>query len=169
MENISSGQNYQSYRAQFLACGHVGPKRRRIDVDHATSSHCNDANTTSSHMSRTRWVVFKPLRTLKPIQYKLNGSNTFGTIKKRPMQGQVRPTSTNHSAKSGDIIGSSLRFSSIMKVCCVLSLETPYRSDSNEKTQHTIFHIQKKICLNYPESTAIEFPQWDSKTKSVQP
>ena len=37
-----------------------------------------------------------------------------------------------------------------MHVCCVFSLETPHRSDSNEYTQYTIFNILKKISLNYP-------------------
>ena len=30
-----------------------------------------------------------------------------------------------------------------MKVCCVFSLESPYRGDSNEYTQYTIFNIKK--------------------------
>ena len=38
-----------------------------------------------------------------------------------------------------------------MKVCCVFSLEPPYRGDSNEYTQHTIVNIKKKITLNYPK------------------
>ena len=44
-----------------------------------------------------------------------------------------------------------------MKVCCVFSLESPHRGDSNEYTQYTIFNIQKKIILNYPKSAAIGF------------
>ena len=28
-----------------------------------------------------------------------------------------------------------------MKVCCVFSLESPHRGDSNEYTQYTIFNI----------------------------
>ena len=31
----------------------------------------------------------------------------------------------------------------------MFSLESPYRSDSNEYTQHTIINIKKKITLNY--------------------
>ena len=38
-----------------------------------------------------------------------------------------------------------------MKVCCVFSLESPHRGDSNEYTQHTIIYIKKKITLNYPK------------------
>ena len=36
-----------------------------------------------------------------------------------------------------------------MKVCCVYSLESPHRGDSNEYTQYTVFNIKKKITLNY--------------------
>ena len=45
----------------------------------------------------------------------------------------------------------------IMKVCCVFSLESPRRGDSNEYTQHTIFNIRKNIILNYPKSAAMSF------------
>ena len=38
-----------------------------------------------------------------------------------------------------------------MKVCCVLSLESPHRGESNEYTQHAIINIKKKITLNYPK------------------
>ena len=31
-----------------------------------------------------------------------------------------------------------------MKVCCVFSLESPHRGDSNEYTQYTVFNIKKK-------------------------
>ena len=47
-----------------------------------------------------------------------------------------------------------------MKVCCVFSLESPHRGDSNEYTQHTIFNVKKKIIkkiLNYPKSAALGF------------
>ena len=42
-----------------------------------------------------------------------------------------------------------------VKVCCVFSLESPHRDDSNEYTQYTIFNIKKKITLNSSKSTAI--------------
>ena len=42
-----------------------------------------------------------------------------------------------------------------MKVCCVFSLESPYRGDSNEYTQYTIFNMKKTIILNYPKSAAM--------------
>ena len=39
-----------------------------------------------------------------------------------------------------------------MNVCCV-----PYRGDSTEYTQYTIFNIKKKIILNFPTSAAMGF------------
>ena len=44
-----------------------------------------------------------------------------------------------------------------MKVCCVLSLESPHGGDSNEYTQYTVFNIKKKITLNYPKFAAMGF------------
>ena len=44
-----------------------------------------------------------------------------------------------------------------LKVCCVFSLESPHRGDSNGYTQYTIFNIKKKITLNYPKSAAMGF------------
>ena len=44
-----------------------------------------------------------------------------------------------------------------MKLCCVFSLESPHRGDSNEYTQHTIFNIKKeKIPL-----IILGLPLWD--------
>ena len=43
-----------------------------------------------------------------------------------------------------------------MKVCCVFSLELPYRGDSNEYTLYTIF-LKKNIILNCPKSAAMRF------------
>ena len=37
-----------------------------------------------------------------------------------------------------------------MKVCCVFSLESPHRDDSNVCKQYTIFNMNKKNTLNYP-------------------
>ena len=53
------------------------------------------------------------------------------------------------SARSEGIMGISLLFYNI-KACCVFSLESPHRGDSNEYTQYAIFNIKKKITLNYP-------------------
>ena len=58
--------------------------------------------------------------------------------------------SVNYSARSGGIIEYITDFL-YMTVCCVLSLESPHRGDSNEYTQYTIFNIKKKIILNFPQ------------------
>ena len=44
-----------------------------------------------------------------------------------------------------------------MLVCCVFSLESPLRGDSNEYTQYTIFNIKKKNTINYPKSAGMGF------------
>ena len=44
-----------------------------------------------------------------------------------------------------------------MKVCCVFSLESPHRGDSNEYTQFTIFNVNKKNTINYPKSAVTGF------------
>ena len=44
-----------------------------------------------------------------------------------------------------------------MKVCCVFSLESPHRGDSNEYIQYTIFIIKNNIILDYPKSAAMGF------------
>ena len=38
-----------------------------------------------------------------------------------------------------------------IRVCCVFSLESPYRGDSNEYTQHTIINIKRKNTQKYPK------------------
>ena len=43
------------------------------------------------------------------------------------------------------------------KVCCALSLESPYRGDSNEYTQYTISVYKKKVTLNYLKSAVMGF------------
>ena len=39
-----------------------------------------------------------------------------------------------------------------VKVCCVFSLESPHRGDSNEYTQYTTFITKKEIIINYPKA-----------------
>ena len=56
-----------------------------------------------------------------------------------------------------------------MTGCCVCSLESPHRGNSNEYTQYTIFNIKKKVSLNYPQSAAKNFFPRDSRTSSKQP
>ena len=56
-----------------------------------------------------------------------------------------------------------------MKACCVFSLESPHRGDSNEYTQYTIFNMNKKNTLNYPKSAAMGFFPRDSRMISKEP
>ena len=44
-----------------------------------------------------------------------------------------------------------------MKVCCVFSLESPHRGDSNEYAQYTILNMKTKVTQNYPKSAAMGF------------
>ena len=39
-----------------------------------------------------------------------------------------------------------------MRVCYVVSLESPQLGDSSEYTQYTIFNMKKENTLNYPKS-----------------
>ena len=41
-----------------------------------------------------------------------------------------------------------------MKVYYVFSIETPHWGNSNEYTQHNIFHVTQKNTLNYPKPAA---------------
>ena len=52
----------------------------------------------------------------------------------------MQVNNVNHSTRSGEIIGIFPIFFN-MEVCCVFSLESPHRGDSNEYTQYTIFNI----------------------------
>ena len=72
------------------------------------------------------------------------------------------------SARSGGIIRIFLIFYN-MKVCCVFSLESPHRGDSNEYTLYTVFNIKKKITLNYPKPAAKGFFPRDSRMSSTYP
>ena len=82
--------------------------------------------------------------TVPQIQSNFNGSNTFGTMKISSRQGLFEPLRVYYRARSGGIIGVSLRFFFIMKVYCVFSLESPQRGDSNEYTQYSIFQYKKE-------------------------
>ena len=63
----------------------------------------------------------------------------------------------DYSARSGVLIGISFWIFFNMKVCCVFSLESAHRGDSNEYTQYTIFNMNKKNILNYSKSAAMGF------------
>ena len=58
------------------------------------------------------------------------------------------------------------------KVCCVFSLESPHRVDSNEYTQHTIIDRKRKSPEIYQKtimSAAMIFFVRTSRTSSKQP
>ena len=56
-----------------------------------------------------------------------------------------------------------------MKVCCVFSLESPHRDDSNEYTQYTIFSIKRKSPLIITNLQLWVFVPRDLRTSSKQP
>ena len=74
----------------------------------------------------------------------------------------------DYSARLGGLIEISFDFFN-MKVCCVFTLESPHRGDSNEYKQYTIFNMNKKNTLNYPKSAAMGFFPRDSRMSSKQP
>ena len=59
--------------------------------------------------------------------------------------------SVNHSARSGGRVVISFDFLA-WKVCCVFSLKSPHRGDSNEYTQYATFNINTK---NQPKLSQI--------------
>ena len=62
----------------------------------------------------------------------------------------------DYSARSGSIIAIFSIFK--LKACCVLSLESPHRGDSNEYTQHiNIKRKSHKIISNIIMSAAMGF------------
>ena len=61
----------------------------------------------------------------------------------------------NQRARSGDIIRIFFSIFFKIKVCCVFSLESPHRGDSNEYTQYTISKYEKAITLKYPVSAVM--------------
>ena len=57
-----------------------------------------------------------------------------------------------------------------MKVCCVFSLESPHRGDSNGYTQYTIFNIKKEDHPKLSQICSYGFSvRRDSRTSSKQP
>ena len=73
----------------------------------------------------------------KEIQYNLNGSNTDGsnTLDDSNSFFQSLQNSSNSSRKQ--IVNDVFLFYHEI-VCCLYSLESPHRGDSNEYTQHII-------------------------------
>ena len=56
--------------------------------------------------------------------------------------------SVAHSTRSGGHNRNKFLIFFTMKAYCVLSIESPHRGASNEKTQYTIFSLQKE---NHPK------------------
>ena len=75
----------------------------------------------------------------------------------------------DYSARSGGLTEIFFFIFFNMKVCCVFSLESPHRGDSNEYIQYTIFNMNKKNTHNYPKSAAMDFFPRDSIMSSKQP
>ena len=79
---------------------------------------------------------------LQWLEHLWNHKNIFET-------GQFELMSFNHSARSGGHYMDLIWFPFLLlfsvffniKVCCVFSLESPHRGDSNEYTQYSIFDI----------------------------
>ena len=63
----------------------------------------------------------------------------------------------DYRARSVGLIGIFFFIFFNMKVCCVFTLESPHRGDSNEYTQYTIFSMNMKNCPIYPKSAAMGF------------
>ena len=70
------------------------------------------------------------------IQYNLNGSNTDGSFTVDDSNSLFSPYKILPIAQENNYL------MIFLIVCCVYSLESPHRGDSNEYTQHTIL-VQK--------------------------
>ena len=71
------------------------------------------------------------------IQYNLNGSNTDGSFTLDDSNSFFSPYKILPIAQENKYLGFFFLFYHGI-VCCVYSLESPHRGDSNEYTQHTI-------------------------------
>ena len=84
-----------------------------------------------------------------PVQYNLNGSNTDGLFTVDDSNSFFSPYKILPIAQENKIFRDFFLFYHGI-VCCVYSLESPHRGDSNEYTQHTIIVWKiEKISLNY--------------------
>ena len=83
------------------------------------------------------------------IQYNLNGSNTDGSFTVDDSNSFFSLYKILPIAQENKYLGIFFLFYYGL-VCCVYSLESPHRGDSNEYTQHTIIVLKiEKISLNY--------------------
>ena len=74
------------------------------------------------------------------IQYNLDGSNTDGSFTVDDSNSFLSPEEILRIANENKYFGILREFFLFYheNVCCVYSLESPHRGDSNEYTQHTI-------------------------------
>ena len=80
-----------------------------------------------------------------------NHGNMFET-------GKVQADECYYSTRSGGLKRLIFSIFFNLKVCCVFSLESPHRGDSNEDKKIYHFHNKKKkITLDYPKSVAMGF------------
>ena len=104
---------------------------------------------------------------LENIQSNLNSSNTDGSFTMANSNSFLSPYENLRLAQENKNLGKFLFYHEI--VCCVYSLESPYRGDSNEYTQHAIDVKEiKQKSLNYRyllPDTMIN-PQWLELPKS---
>ena len=94
---------------------------------------------TSSSWSCCGFLLFwlqTAMRT-EHIQYNLNGSNTDGSFTVDDSNSFFNPYKILPIAQENKYLGIFFLFYREI-VCCVYSLESPRRGDSNEYTQHTI-------------------------------
>ena len=87
--------------------------------------------------NRLKFKQIVPFKML--IQYNLNGSNLDGSFTVDDSNSFFSPYKILLVAQENKYLGiffSFLFYHGI--VCCVYSLESPHRGDSNEYTQHTI-------------------------------
>ena len=71
------------------------------------------------------------------LQYNLNGSNPDGSFTVDDSNSFFESLRNSSDSSRKQIFREILSFYHEI-VCCVYSLESPYRGDSNEYTQHTI-------------------------------
>ena len=95
-------------------------------------------------------ILYRHTERLDYTQPNFNGSNTFGTTKTRPRQGQPEPTSANHSTRSGGHKREIFRLFFNMEIYCVFSLESPHGGDSNANINLPFSILKKTITRTIP-------------------
>ena len=84
------------------------------------------------------------------LQYNLNGSNTDGSFTVDDSNSFYSPYKILPIAQENKYLWMIFFLFYHGIVCCVYSLESPHRDDSNGYTQHTIIVLKiEKISLNY--------------------